>query len=88
MDQPDNAFLSTGVWQGEGMESLKFYLGSPYPRLLPPAGGSPPNGLMAVWGVAHPQGGRAAAVFFPFGHPMPYASVSKKKDEVKEMSEQ
>jgi hypothetical protein len=27
---------------------------------------------MAVSGLSHPQGGRPAAVFFPFGHPTPY----------------
>jgi hypothetical protein len=31
------------------------------------------NGLMAVSGVAHLQGRRPAAVFYPFGHPTPYA---------------
>jgi hypothetical protein len=34
--------------------------------------GHPPNGLTAVWGVARPQGGRPAAVFFPLGYPFPY----------------
>jgi hypothetical protein len=28
---------------------------------------------MAVSGVVCPQGGQPAAVFYPFGHPMPYA---------------
>jgi hypothetical protein len=31
----------------------------------------PPNGLTAVWGVAFPQGGRPAAIFFPLGYPFP-----------------
>jgi hypothetical protein len=26
----------------------------------------------AVWGVARPQGGRLAAIFFPLGYPFPY----------------
>jgi hypothetical protein len=30
---------------------------------------------MAISGVAHPQGGRPAAVFYLFGHPTPYAYV-------------
>jgi hypothetical protein len=30
---------------------------------------TPPNGLTAVWGVARPQDGRPAAVFFPLGYP-------------------
>jgi hypothetical protein len=38
----------------------------------PPAGGPPPNDLTVVWGVAGPQGGRPAAVFFPLGYPFPY----------------
>jgi hypothetical protein len=27
---------------------------------------------MAVLGVARPQGGWTVAIFYPFGHPMPY----------------
>jgi hypothetical protein len=34
--------------------------------------GHPPNGIMAVWGMARPQGGRPAAVFFHLGYPFPY----------------
>jgi hypothetical protein len=34
--------------------------------------GHPQNGLTAVWGMARPQGGRPAAVFFPLGYPFPY----------------
>jgi hypothetical protein len=34
--------------------------------------GHPPNGLKAVWGLARPQGGRPAAVFFHLGDPFPY----------------
>jgi hypothetical protein len=52
------------------MDSLKFHLGPPYPTLLHPAGGPP---LMAVSEVAHPWSLKLAAVFYPLGHPMPYA---------------
>jgi hypothetical protein len=34
-------------------------------------------GLMAVSGVAHQQSEQPAAVFYPFGHPTPYAYVWK-----------
>jgi hypothetical protein len=37
--------------------------------------GHPRNGLMAVSGVARPLGGQPAAVFYPLGHPTPYAYV-------------
>jgi hypothetical protein len=54
-------------------DSLKFHPAPPYPTLLRPAGGQPPpNGLMAVWGVACLQGGRPATVFFSLGYPFPY----------------
>jgi hypothetical protein len=33
---------------------------------------------MAVSGVAFPQGGRPASVFYPFGHPTPYACVNSR----------
>jgi hypothetical protein len=33
--------------------------------------------LTAVWGVARPQGGRPAAVFFPLGYPFPYGTVAR-----------
>jgi hypothetical protein len=36
-----------------------------------------PDPSTAVLGVASPQGGRPAAVFFPFGHPTPYAYDQK-----------
>jgi hypothetical protein len=32
---------------------------------------------LARAGVDHPQCGQPAAVFFPFGHPTPYAYVEK-----------
>jgi len=41
---------------------------TPCGRAPPP----PPNGLTAVLGVARPQGGWPAAVFFPLGYPTPY----------------
>jgi uncharacterized protein YyaL (SSP411 family) len=47
------------------MDSLKFHSGLPSPTLL--------TGLMAVSGVARQQGGWPLAVFYPFGHPTPYA---------------
>jgi hypothetical protein len=34
--------------------------------------GHPPTGLMAVWGVARPQGGQPSAISFPLGYPLPY----------------
>jgi hypothetical protein len=37
--------------------------------------GHPCNGLTAVSGVVCQQGGRSAAVFYPLGHPTPYAYV-------------
>jgi hypothetical protein len=51
-----------GVWQGVAMDSLKFRPGPtmPYPSTV-------------VSGVAHPLGKRLAAIFYPFGHPKPYA---------------
>jgi hypothetical protein len=55
-----------GVWQGVAMDSLKFHLGltlsssMPYGWALRPFRGSPP------------QGRQPAAVFYPFGHLMPY----------------
>jgi hypothetical protein len=60
------------VWQGVAMDSLKFHTGPPCPTLLCPASGLTPHCLMAVLGVACPQGGPPAAVFYSFGHPTPY----------------
>jgi hypothetical protein len=54
------------------MDSLKFHSAPPSPTLLRPAGRSPSNGLMAVWGVACPQGVQPAAVFFPLDTPFLY----------------
>jgi hypothetical protein len=56
-----------GVWQGVAMNSLKFYPSPPCPTLLHPAG------PRAFSGVAFPQGGWLSAMFYPFGHPTPYA---------------
>jgi hypothetical protein len=53
-------------------DSLKFHVGPPCPTIYALQAGHPPNGLMAVWGVARSQGGRPAAVFFPLGYPFPY----------------
>jgi hypothetical protein len=50
-----------GVWQGVAMDSLKCHLS---PLCL--------NLLMAILGVAQLQDGWLAAIFYPFGHPMPY----------------
>jgi hypothetical protein len=64
-----------GVWQGVAMDSLKFH---PYPRcstLLSPVGRPPLKWFTAVSGVACSQGWWPAAVFYPFGHPTPYAYV-------------
>jgi hypothetical protein len=47
--------------------------GPAMPNPYTPCGrATPPNCLMAVWEVAHPQGERPAAVFFPLGYPYPY----------------
>jgi hypothetical protein len=35
--------------------------------------GHPWNGHKAISGVARKQGGGPVAVYYPFGHPMPYA---------------
>jgi hypothetical protein len=51
----------------------KVSAGPPCPTLLRPAGKPPlkrPE-LTTVSGMAHPQGGRLAAVFYFFGHPSP-----------------
>jgi hypothetical protein len=59
-----------GVCQGVAMDSFKFHPGPSCPTLLRSAYRphlKRPCGLMAVSGVACPQGGRPAAVFYPFG---------------------
>jgi hypothetical protein len=60
-----------GEWQGAAMDSLKHHSGPPCPTLLRPAGGTPLEQVAS--GVAHSQGRRPTADFYPFGHPMPYA---------------
>jgi hypothetical protein len=65
--------LGMGVWQGVATDSLRFYPGPPCPTLLRPAGEPPLKRLHVVSGMARPQGEQPAAVFYPFGHPMPYA---------------
>jgi hypothetical protein len=32
-----------------------------------------PETALGISGVAHPEGGRPAVIFNPFGHPTPYA---------------
>jgi hypothetical protein len=63
---------------GRGIHGLpKVSCGSAMPDpLYALQAGHPPNGLTAIWGVAHPQGGRPAAVFFPLGYPFPYGPES------------
>jgi hypothetical protein len=59
-----------GVWQGVAMDSLKYYFCSPCLTLQRLAGRPL---LRVVSGVARLQGGRPAAIFYPLGHPTPYA---------------
>jgi hypothetical protein len=65
--------VSIGVWQGVAMNSLKFHLGPPCPTLLCPAGGSPLKWPYGRFRGGPPEDGRPVAVFYPFGHPTPYA---------------
>jgi hypothetical protein len=69
---------SMGVWQGVAMDSLKlkFHLGLPCPTFLHPVGGLP---LKQPY--CHLQSRRPAAVFYPYGHPTPYAYVEKTEEE-------
>jgi hypothetical protein len=60
---------------GHGLPQVSPWAAIPDPS-TPCGRATPQNDLTAVWGVAHPQGGRPAAVFYPFGHPTPYASAS------------
>jgi hypothetical protein len=62
-----------GVWQGVAMDSIKFHLGLLCPIFLC-------LGPTAISGVACLQGRWPAAIFYPLGHPTPYAYV---KDNVK-----
>jgi hypothetical protein len=54
--------MGMGIWQGVPMDSLKFPKVPSWSTLLPP-----------LKGPKDPKGGRPAAVFYPFGHPTPYA---------------
>jgi hypothetical protein len=50
------------------MDSLKFHLGLPCPTLLRLTGGPPLKRPYSLF-----RGRPPAAVFYPFGHPRPYA---------------
>jgi hypothetical protein len=54
----ERVILFRPIWQGASTDSLQT--------------GHPQNGLMAILGVARPQGRRQAAAFYPLGYPMPY----------------
>jgi len=62
-----------GVWQGLAMESLKFHPGLLCPTLVCPAGGPSLKRPCGHFRVACLQVGRPAVIFYPFGHPTPYA---------------
>jgi hypothetical protein len=64
-----------GVWQGVAMDALQFHPGPPCLTVLHPADRPP---LTAVSGVARPQSGWPAAVFYLFGHPTPYTYACKR----------
>jgi YD repeat-containing protein len=51
---------------GHGLPKVSLGLAMPYP--FAPWGRATPQ-----TGMAYPQGGQPAAVFYPFGHPLPYA---------------
>jgi hypothetical protein len=63
-----------GVCQGVAID-VNFHLSPPCPTLPYYAlcVGHPRNSLTTVSGVVRPQSGRPAVVFYPFGHPTPYA---------------
>jgi hypothetical protein len=61
---------------GHGLPKVSPELAMPDPSR--PCGRATPD--TAVSGVAHPQGRRPAAVFYPFEHPMPYAHDERMKD--------
>jgi hypothetical protein len=70
----NDQFSCIGVWQEMTMDCLKFYLDPPFPTLLCPAGGRaghPQNALMAYSRAR--QARQPATVFYPLGHPTPYA---------------
>jgi hypothetical protein len=63
-----------GVWQGVTMDSHKSFTWARHAQpFYAPRAGHPCHSLMAVSGVTRLQGGRSAAVFYPLGHPTPYA---------------
>jgi hypothetical protein len=61
--------FSKGFWHGR-MVSVGHGLPKVSPGPAMPCEGATPE----TAGVARPQGGQPAAVFFPFGHPTPYAN--------------
>jgi hypothetical protein len=69
-----------GVWQGVTMDSPMYHYGLPCPTILCPASSHPCDSLTAVAWVATrregcPQSRQPAAVLYPLGYPMLYASV-------------
>jgi hypothetical protein len=68
-----------GIRKGLTMDSLKCHA-QPFYALQ---AGHSYNGFTAVSGVACLQGKRPVAVFYPFGHPSPYAYVSILNRETK-----
>jgi hypothetical protein len=62
-----------GVWKGVPMDSLNFHPGPLCLTLLHPARGDTPVMALVISGVVHQQDGRPAPIFYPFGHPTPYA---------------
>jgi hypothetical protein len=69
----EGALQYKGVWQGVAMDFLKFQPYPPFPTFLRPADGPP---LKRSYGLAPPEGGRPASIFYLFGHPMLYAYVA------------
>jgi hypothetical protein len=79
------AVFSMGIWQGVAMDSLQFHLGPPCPTFSRLAVRLPLKWSTAVIGVAHLQGGRPAAIFYPFGHPTLYVYGSSLIEMVKNL---
>jgi hypothetical protein len=73
---------SMGVWQGVAKDSLKYSPGLPCPTLLHPVSEPPLKRPYGHLRVVHPQGRRPAAVFYPFGHPTPYAYVAREHEHL------
>jgi hypothetical protein len=59
------------------MDSLKLHPGLPRLTLLRPASGPSLKWPYGCFRVAHPQGGRLAAVFYPLCHPTPHIYAQK-----------